>query len=75
MFTKVQRSGVPCCHLRVPLKSWCARELPECHPRSHPSWLLPGADPLPFQIPIQESLIEFVDGGISKLATEAFQGR
>uniref|UniRef100_A0A8C4UEW8 Myosin XVA n=1 Tax=Falco tinnunculus TaxID=100819 RepID=A0A8C4UEW8_FALTI len=25
------------------------------------------------QIPIQESLIEFVDGGINKLATEAFQ--
>uniref|UniRef100_A0A8C3JDP3 Myosin XVA n=1 Tax=Calidris pygmaea TaxID=425635 RepID=A0A8C3JDP3_9CHAR len=35
--------------------------------------LLLGVDPLLLQIPIQESLIEFVDGGISKLATEAFQ--
>lgn len=29
----------------------------------------------PCQVPIQESLIEFPDGSISKLATEAFQGR
>ncbi|NWW56016.1 MYO15 protein, partial [Ifrita kowaldi] len=34
----------------------------------------PRADPLPLlQIPIQESLIEFVDGGLNKLAAEAFQ--
>lgn len=49
---------------------------PNATPAPIPSlWLLLGADPLPLQTPIQESLIEFVDGGISKLAAEAFQGR
>lgn len=45
-----------------------------CHPlRSQQG---PRAGPLPWlQIPIQESLIEFVDGGLNKLAAEAFQGR
>lgn len=61
-FTKVWGSGVLgcCCHLQVPLRSQQG----------------PRADPLPLlQIPIQESLIEFVDGGLNKLAAEAFQGR
>ncbi|NXB66953.1 MYO15 protein, partial [Struthidea cinerea] len=52
--------GVPlsCCHLQVPLRSQQG----------------PRAGPLPLlQIPIQESLIEFVDGGLNKLAAEAFQ--
>lgn len=49
---------------------------PNATPTPIPSlWLLPGANPLPLQTPIQESLIEFMDGGISRLATEAFQGR
>ncbi|NXW84202.1 MYO15 protein, partial [Alopecoenas beccarii] len=48
--------------------------LPKCHLNPYPTPLaVPGADPLPPQTPIQESLIEFVDGGTSKLATEAFQ--
>lgn len=52
------------------------RSSPNATPAPIPSlWLLLGADPLPLQTPIQESLIEFVDGGISKLAAEAFQGR
>lgn len=49
-----------CCHLQVPLR-------PQHGPRAGPL--------LPLQIPIQESLIEFVDDGLNKLAAEAFQGR
>ncbi|NXG69943.1 MYO15 protein, partial [Baryphthengus martii] len=57
-----------------PLRSWCIQELPNATPTPIPSlWLLSEAEPFPLQIPIQESLIEFVDGDISKLATEAFQ--
>lgn len=43
-------------------------------PLSHPSGCPWGLTLFAPQIPIQESLIEFVDGGTSKLATEAFQG-
>lgn len=79
MFTKVRGSrvywGVPAVtrgSLRDPgVLSSSPNATPTPIP---PLWLFLGSDTLPPQTPIQESLIEFVDGGTSKLATEAFQG-
>ncbi|NWH20603.1 MYO15 protein, partial [Grus americana] len=67
-----------------PLLAWCwlcpvpTTLLRRRPPPALPLWrvqreMVARADALPLQTPIQESLIEFVDGGVSKLATEAFQ--
>uniref|UniRef100_A0A8C8AR78 Myosin XVA n=1 Tax=Otus sunia TaxID=257818 RepID=A0A8C8AR78_9STRI len=74
MFSKVAPYHRPAVTHGSPRGPGVFRSSPNATPTSIPSlWLLPGADPLPLQTPIQESLIEFVDSGISKLAAEAFQ--
>lgn len=61
---------------------WCATLCLEMSLAGHHLWVplrsdvlgsSPSTHPLP-QIPIQESLIEFTDNSVNKLATEAFQG-